>query len=120
MTKKLTLVADGVPVATPTDLGASGAELWRAITSEYDIADIGGRTLLAQLCKAHDRAESCRAAIERDGELVVTRGGSKEHPLIRAELQNRAFICRTLMRLGISYEPVKPIGRPGRDQHWKG
>ena len=56
MTKKLTLVADGVPVATPTDLGASGAELWRAITSEYDIADIGGRTLLAQLCKAHNHA----------------------------------------------------------------
>jgi hypothetical protein len=33
-------------------------------------------------------------------------------PLLKAELANRAFAVRTLARLGLDLDPVKPVGRP--------
>jgi len=44
----------------------------------------------------------------------MTKNGMREHPLFKMELQNRAFVCRSLARLGLNLEVVKPIGRPGR------
>jgi hypothetical protein len=35
------------------------------------------------------------------------------------ELANRAFVVRTLARLGLNFEPVKPsVGRPGNSVGW--
>jgi hypothetical protein len=31
---------------------------------------------------------------------------------LRAELANRAFVVRSLARLGLDVEPVRPMGRP--------
>jgi hypothetical protein len=36
----------------------------------------------------------------------------KEHPLLKHELAARAFVCRTLQRLGLDVEAIKPPGRP--------
>jgi hypothetical protein len=36
----------------------------------------------------------------------------REHPAMKHELANRAFVVRTLARLGLDVEAVKPIGRP--------
>ena len=44
----------------------------------------------------------------------AVRGAPKEHPAVKSELQLRAFICRTLSRLGVTDEPTKPVGRPGQ------
>jgi hypothetical protein len=38
----------------------------------------------------------------------------REHPLLRTELQNRAFAARQLDRLGVNKQPIKPMGRPPR------
>ena len=38
--------------------------------------------------------------------------GRRPHPLLPSELSNRAFIARTLCKLGLVYEPVKAPGRP--------
>jgi hypothetical protein len=90
-----------------------GIWLWEAVQSEFGICDCGGITLLEQACRACDRAERCRLLIDSEGEVIKSRGGAlREHPLLRAELQNRAFITRTLARLGITDEPIKPMGRP--------
>jgi hypothetical protein len=78
----------------------------------YSITDAGGIELLCLACQALDRAESLREAIDRDGPMLHTRTGLRSNPLLRDELANRAFCARTLDRLGINAESVKPVGRP--------
>ena len=46
------------------------------------------------------------------GEIISTKQGPIEHPGLRHELQARAFVVRTLQRLGLDVEAVKPVGRP--------
>ena len=87
---------------------------------EYLIEDLGGCEILCSACQALDRAEFCREQIDRDGELVKTKAGPREHPLLKAELSNRAYVSRTLQRLGLDVEAVKPIGRPPRPLGWQG
>jgi P27 family predicted phage terminase small subunit len=97
----------------PRTLGNHGTSLWNRITSEYAIEDAAGRELLALACAALDRAEACRDAIDRDGEVLLTRlGVAKEHPALRAELASRAFVAKMLLRLGLDVEPMR--SGPGR------
>jgi hypothetical protein len=101
------------PSAPPANLGAAGRSLWSSIMTEYDICDSGGRALLGEACAAQDRIAECAAIISRDGPVVMTKHGPKDHPLLKHELAHRAFTTRTLQRLGLHVEPVKAIGRPG-------
>jgi hypothetical protein len=57
-------------------------------------------------------AESLRDAIDRDGEIIRTKAGPREHPGLKHELAARAFVVRTLHKLGLDVEAIKPIGRP--------
>ena len=101
------------PVASPPrPLGRPGTALWSAITNEYEIADAAGRELLTLACSALDRAEACSLAIAREGLTVATKGGPKENPLLKIELANRSFVGRTLARLGLEFEAIRPVGRP--------
>lgn len=90
----------------------AGQELWDSISNEYSIDDAGGIALLEQICHAADRVDQLAAQITIDGAVVVVRGVPKAHPALRDELANRAFIARTIARLGLNFEPVKPVGRP--------
>jgi hypothetical protein len=96
----------------PRALGRAGQALWTSVQREFAIADAGRIELLAQACQAADRAEELAAAIAEDGLMVNTKAGRTLNPAVRAELAERAFICRTLGRLGVTAEPKKPIGRP--------
>ena len=115
----LTVVPTGIsPAATapppPVTLGESGANLWRRVLAEYRIDDVGGLEMLAQCCAACDRAAALAVLIERDGAVIYSKAGPKSHPAIKDELACRAFICRTLHRLGLDVEPVRAVvGRPG-------
>ena len=100
-------------------LGKHGGNLWRAIMSEYQIVDSGGLEMLTAACQSLDRAESLREQIDRDGEIIRTKAGLKEHPGLRHELAARAFTIRTLQRLGLDVEAIKPIGRPA-PKSWSG
>ncbi len=117
---KLTLVNATPPdlTAPPANLGEAGASLWRAVMAEYQIGDTGGLALLGQACAAVDRLAEYAEIIKRDGMLVHTARGPKEHPLLRHELSARSFVCRTLTRLGLSVESIKPVGRPGQFTAW--
>lgn len=97
----------------PRRLGEHGLNLWHTITSAYDISDAGGIEVLMQVCAATDRVEALAEQIDREGETITVKGVPKSHPLLRDEIQIRAFICRGLQRLGLNIETVKPIGRPG-------
>jgi hypothetical protein len=104
------------PAATgaqpPRNLGPTGRKLWTDILHEYRIEDRAGLELLCLACEAVERAERLRALIDEEGEIVRTKTGPRSHPGLRDELQNRAFVARTLERLGLNVEPVKAMGRP--------
>ena len=77
------------------------------------VADRGGVELLAQACAALDRAEVLAAAIATDGAIFYTRTGvPRSHLAVKDELACQAFVVRTLERLGLNVEAVKPVGRP--------
>jgi hypothetical protein len=86
--------------------------LWRAITAEYGVEDAGGVEMLAQACAALDMAEICAGHIAKDGAVLRSKAGVREHPLCKVELANRSFVVRTLQRLGLDVEAIKPLGRP--------
>jgi hypothetical protein len=105
----------------PRDLGQHGRKLWDEVQAAYGIADRGGVELLAQACAALDRAEGLAAAIATDGAIVYTRTGvPRSHPAVKDELACRAFLVRTLERLGLNVEGVKPAGRPPSNAGWSG
>jgi hypothetical protein len=97
----------------PRNLGKVGLSLWNRITSAYAIDDEGGREMLGQACAAADRAEAFRDQIDKDGEVIRTKTGLKDHPLLKHELGARNFVCRILSRLGLNVEPIRSPGRPG-------
>lgn len=96
----------------PRQLGEHGLAFWRAVQAEYAVADTGGVELLAQAAAALDRAEQCAAQIAVDGLTVQTNSGIKDHPLVKHELANRAFVTRAIARLGLDVEPLQRVGRP--------
>jgi hypothetical protein len=102
----------------PRKLGMAGQSLWNRVQSEFRIADVGGVELLMQCCEAADRIQALRAIIDEDGERIHTKHGIKSHPCLRDELAARAFVCRTLQRLGITDVAIQPVGRPGKDFGW--
>jgi hypothetical protein len=113
--KKLTVVSSPNPEVTPPPrpLGAAGTRLWAAVTTEYGLNDAGGIEILAQACAAADRAEELADLINKEGAVITVRGISKEHPALRQELANRAFVTRCIARLGLDVEPVRStVGRP--------
>ena len=97
----------------PRPLGKHGAALWASIHAAYRIDDAGGIEMLAQACAELDAAEDYASHIKKDGAVIRTNGGIKDHPLIKHELAARAFVVRTLQRLGLDVETVRPVGRPG-------
>jgi hypothetical protein len=94
--------------AIPSGLSNYGQSLWKRVMVEYSIDDVGGRELLYQACRGADRAESCADAVKRNGLMI----GSRPNPLVREEMNARAFVVRTLQKLGVTLEPVKSPGRP--------
>jgi hypothetical protein len=96
----------------PRTLGHHGTNLWDRILAEYHIDDVGGRELLTLACQQLDRAEALKTQIDAEGEVIQTRNGPKDHPALRHELAARAFIAKTLLRLGLNVEPLHQ--RPGR------
>src|SRR5262245_30206843 len=117
----LTVVDSSATVkGPPSSLGEPGRSLWNRIMAAYEISDEGGLELLFQACAAADRAEALRMLVERDGEILSTKHGLKDHPALKHELAARSFVCRTLIRLGLDVEPLRAgVGRPGKDQGWR-
>ena len=105
-------------LAPPVSLNNTGRNLWQSIMSEYDIRDSGGQQMLLQICEAADRVEEFSATIKRDGLVLRTKSGPKDHPLLRHEQAARSFIIRSLVRLGLDVQALKPVGRPSQSFGW--
>ena len=72
--------------------------------------------MLMQAAHTADRIAELSAAIAKDGATIRTKTGVKSNPAIRDELQGRAFIVRTLEKLGLNLEALKPPGKPTKFQ----
>jgi hypothetical protein len=111
MKSSLTLVN---PAATttqpPRPLGTHGTALWMAVTAEYRVEDAGGVEMLTQACEASDRVAALAAQISQDGEVVRTRTGPRSHPGLKDEVALRSFIVRTIEKLGLNFEAIRPAG----------
>jgi len=101
----------------PTPLGPAGLALWRAVHTDFDVGDVAGVELLMHACQMQDRLQELTEAIARDGAIVRGRYGPCTHPALKEEISTRNFIVRTLQRLGLNFEAVKPVGRPPNS--WK-
>lgn len=101
------------PFQPPLNLGTSGASAWTSIQNEYQISDAGGLELLNQMCAALDDITSYDEIISHDGIVIRTKTGTRAHPLLKEKLSLRAFVTRTIQRLGLNIEVVRPTsGRP--------
>jgi hypothetical protein len=100
-------------VRPPGKLGKTGMSLWRDITEAYQFGDRSAYEALYQACCALDRLAQIRERLDTDGPMIETaQGGFRAHPLLRDELGYRAFVVRTLGKLGCDLEPVLAVGRP--------
>ena len=102
-------------IEPPRLLGEHGLDLWHRVQDEFHIEDPAGVEFLTQACQACDLAEALHARIEDDGVTLRTAAnGVRSHPAIKDELQARALVIRTLARLGITEEPIRPVRGPGQ------
>jgi hypothetical protein len=112
--KKLRLIGGRSTPSPPCALGAAGQALWDRIMNDYAVTDAGGVELLSQAAQAADRVASLRRQIDETGELIPTRAGLRDNPGLKHEIAARAFITRTICKLGLAVEPLRPgVGRPG-------
>ena len=98
----------------PRPLNAAGTELWNSVQGEYTIDDLGGVELLLQSCALADRIAALAAEIERTGLTLPTKEGVRSNPLLKEEVAARSLLIRTLQKLGITDESIRPVGRPSR------
>ena len=100
------------PTKPPPDLGVSGRQLWTSILQDHDVHGAGSLAILHQAGKALDVAEQYASIIAKDGPVLETKSGARDHPLVKHELNARALVCRLLSRLGVVDTPKRPLGRP--------
>lgn len=99
-------------VSSEVPLGSAGAALWDKITGAYDVSDQHGQVVLLSACRAADRAEECRLAIEKDGLTTTDRWGQvKAHPLVHAEREARSQVLAALKALSLPIPTDKPTRR---------
>jgi ribosomal protein L13E len=80
------------------------------------IDEASGLEMLRQICCTADKVAEYSETIERDGPILRTKAGVKEHPLIRHVQTGRSFIVRSLHKLGLDIiEPRSGAGRPNGD-----
>jgi hypothetical protein len=107
-------------IEPPYALGQHGRSLWDRVQSEYDVTDAGGIEMLAQACAGADIATKLQEEIERDGAVIRVRGSVRAHPAVKDLIATRAFIVRTLIKLGLNFEPTRSsAGRPGAEIGWR-
>ena len=101
------------PLAPPATLGNAGRKLWQDLHRDFVLEDSGAHTMLLEICSAMDNLAEYDEEIGRDGVTIRTKGGVREHPLLKHRLATQSFVVRSLHRLGLDIIPPRnEIGRP--------
>jgi P27 family predicted phage terminase small subunit len=90
-----------VPEA-PVHLKAAGRRLWDSVTDAH-LLEAHHLAILATACEAQDRVTEAREAVERDGPYLPGRWGTRSHPALAVERDNRVLLLRALRELGLDF-----------------
>src|SRR5262245_29851689 len=96
----------------PADLDVAGRQRWSAIVRDHAVRGAGNLAMLHQAAKALDAAEKYAEIVAKDGPVLSSKSGPRDHPLIRHQLAARALACRLLSRLGVVDVAKRAVGRP--------
>jgi hypothetical protein len=92
----------------PADLEPPEAELWTAIVRDYALNDDAALELLGTAMQARARMRRCRAAIDRDGEVIRDRWNvPRAHPLLVAERGARDSFLMAMRQLNLDTGGVR-------------
>ncbi|MGX5356847.1 hypothetical protein [Kocuria sp. KH4] len=88
-----------IPPAPP-HLGGAGRKLWRSVVTEFyfpahDLA------VLEEACRVRDRIAGLEEAVNNDGLMIPSSQGSRLHPAIGEQRQQRLALARLLATLGV-------------------
>ncbi len=76
--------------------------MWKDLVADFNLADAGALTLLAQALDAAQRAREARETIAREGMVVADRFGQpKPHPAAAIENQARQTMIAAFKVLGL-------------------
>jgi len=94
----------------PPNLSKPAQDFWRSITEKYEVSS-PDLVLLTQACRAMDRAEQCRRAVDKEGVSQLDRyGNRKPHPLVAEERQQRDLVRRAIATLNFEVEEADADG----------
>ncbi|SRR5258706_12960572 len=86
----------------PRHLLPTEGKMWTTIIAENDIEDEASLALLRSALENHQRARTCREAVDREGATFSDRFGQiKIHPLIGAERDSRAAFVAGMKALNL-------------------
>ena len=88
-------------------LSAESAALFSRLAGEYEIVDGAGLALLRSIGESLDRIAQARKIIERDGLIVETPNGPKQHPACAVERDSKTavFSAMRLLKIGSAELP---------------
>lgn len=96
----------------PAGAGPAGRRLWRAVLSEYELAE-HEQTMLRQAVHVADLCETLQVTVDREGLFVAGRA----HPALVELRQQRMLLARLIVALrvplGEEEADPRPAGRGG-------
>jgi len=97
----------------PPGLSVESRRWWKAIRTEYDVADPAGLLILSSACEAFDRMRQAQRRVKREGLTTRDRfGQAKPNPATLIERDSRSAMLTALKQLNLDIEPLHD--RPGR------
>ena len=82
----------------PNTLGKYGREFYTELAEEFEIADVGGLSILCIAAECLDRLREAQERLDTDGTIIEDRFGTlRPHPSVAIEQSSRtAFLCSGL------------------------
>jgi phage terminase small subunit len=103
-----------IKIPPPDHLSPGSKELWNQIVEEYEI-DAPASLILVAAFEARDRREEARAALSRDGAVILDRfQRPKGSPWVVIEATAAATLLKCFRALGFDQEP-RPPKKPTED-----
>src|SRR5687767_8346675 len=88
----------------PRGLGTTARSLWNRLNASYAFDDDAQIMLLELLVRAYDRSERARAVLAKEGEVVKSSTGPKQHPACVTEAAAWRVMLTATKQLGLTLE----------------
>ena len=100
----------------PAGAGPAGRRLWRAVLTDFELAE-HEMSLLRQAARAADLCEELQRVVDDEGPLATTRlGETKAHPALVELRQQRIVLARLVVALRVPLGDQEEETTPSRSQ----